>query len=80
MSKTTGAATRPELNRTATYSGHTHFVEFLLRNPSRGGMTLTMSEGQWDQILQIGYDTGARLVEVNDDECVVATYQKGGAA
>jgi hypothetical protein len=41
-----------------------------------GTMTLTMSEGQWDTLLQVGYDQGFVLLELDEDEVPVAGYQR----
>ena len=45
-----------------------------LSNP--GLMMVTMSVGQWDTILQVAYDMGAILLELDDNEKPVAAYQK----
>jgi hypothetical protein len=41
-----------------------------------GTMTLTMSIGQWDTMLQVGYDLGFVLLELDDNEVPIAAYQR----
>jgi hypothetical protein len=41
-----------------------------------GTVTLTMSEGQWDTLLQAGYDLGFVLLELDDNENPVGAYQR----
>src|SRR5262249_17778689 len=43
--------------------------------PRRGELTVTMSVGQWDGLLQGTYDAGAMLLELDDSETPVAAYQ-----
>ena len=38
--------------------------------------SITMSTGQWDNLLQISYDHGWILLEVNENEIPVAAYRK----
>jgi len=45
----------------------------------RGHMALTMSPGQWDELLQAGYDADALLVEVGDDGRIRRIFQKGSS-
>lgn len=41
-----------------------------------GSLTVTMSIGQWDNLLQAAYDRGAIMIELDDDENPVAAYRK----
>jgi len=41
-----------------------------------GQKIITMSVGQWDDILMSAYNRGWILLELNDDEEAVAAYQK----
>lgn len=48
-----------------------------LENPFVPGcFTITFSIGQWDLFLQTAYDRGAILLELDDNEKLVATYRK----
>src|SRR5262249_17762101 len=47
--------------------------------PQGGKCYLTMSPGQWDNVLAVGYDMGFILIEVDDDERPVAAYQHPAA-
>jgi len=67
---------RPPLRRAETYSGQTDYLGWMLKFGKRGAAYMTMSPGQWDSTLSAGYDLGYTLIEVNDDENVVATYQR----
>lgn len=40
---------------------------------------ITMDIGQWDALLQVAYDDGANLIEVDDTETPVRIYRKGDA-
>jgi hypothetical protein len=40
------------------------------------GVFITMSIGQWDRFLQVAYDTGHVLLELDEDEVPVRTYRK----
>ena len=42
----------------------------------RGCVTVTMSQGQWDSLLQASYDQGFVLVELDRNETPVRAYQK----
>lgn len=42
-----------------------------------GRVTLTMSIGQWDTFLAVGYDMGCTLLELDDLERPVAAYRRG---
>jgi hypothetical protein len=37
----------------------------------------TMSEGQWDTLLQAAYDLGFVLLELDDEERLLRAYRKG---
>jgi hypothetical protein len=39
---------------------------------------MTMSIGQWDALLQGGYDVGFVLLELDDDEQPIAAYCRDG--
>ena len=41
----------------------------------RGLVALTLSPGQWDALLQVAYDHGGVLIEVDDRERVAAVYR-----
>ena len=46
--------------------------------PLKGGtVTVTMSPGQWDALLQAAYDGGFVLLELDDDEQPVSAYHQG---
>jgi hypothetical protein len=47
-----------------------------LRLAEPGRCTMTMSVGQWDTWLQVAYDQGFVLLELDDDEQPVAAYQR----
>lgn len=40
-----------------------------------GELTVTMSAGQWDALLEAAYRSGAVLLELDDAERPVAAYQ-----
>lgn len=66
----------PPLRRVASLSGFTHFLDYALQF-GRGEAFVTVSTGQpWDGVLQGGYDGGLSVLELNDDECVVAVYRR----
>jgi hypothetical protein len=44
--------------------------------PEPGVVTLTMSVGQWDLLLEVGYNRGFTLLELDDNEIPVAAYRK----
>ena len=44
--------------------------------PPGGELTVTMAEGQWDELLQTAYDTGAILLELDGDERPARAYQR----
>lgn len=56
---------RPKLNQIP--------VEDFMESP---GVIVTMSFGQWDQILQAAYNAGHILLEVDDNEMPVKAYRK----
>jgi len=39
-------------------------------------VTVTMSQGQWDTLLQVSYDQGFVLVELDRNEIPVRAYRK----
>ncbi|HEV3435761.1 MAG TPA: hypothetical protein VG122_00280 [Gemmata sp.] len=41
-----------------------------------GTVYITMSIGQWDELLQAAYDEGLVLLELDDREQVVRAYRK----
>ena len=41
-----------------------------------GSVNITMSAGQWDELLQYFYDAGNNLIEVDDNEVPVRAYRK----
>lgn len=43
-----------------------------------GAIIITMSEGQWDTFLAVGYDKDCILLELDDNEVPVRAYQKAG--
>ena len=45
----------------------------------RGTVYVTMSIGQLDNFLRVSYEMGAVLLELDDDERLVAAYRRGGA-
>ena len=45
----------------------------------RPGLVVTMSPGQWDQLLDDAYASGHTLLEVDDNEHPVRAYQKDAA-
>jgi hypothetical protein len=45
----------------------------------RKGVLITMSQGQWDGLLAAAYDTGATLLELDDDEMPIKAYRKARA-
>jgi hypothetical protein len=44
-----------------------------------GEVTVTMSIGQWDAVLQGMYDAGCVLLELDDEERPVAAYQRAAS-
>jgi hypothetical protein len=60
-----GNIKRPELNEI-----HLHEV---LDKPT---LLVTMSAGQWDELLQAAYDTGATLLELDDMEIPAKAYRR----
>jgi hypothetical protein len=45
-----------------------------------GRVTVTMSTGQWDELLNQGYLIGWTLLELDDNERPIAAYRKQQAA
>ncbi len=56
---------RPELNEVS-----------LSKAFQRGCVTVTMSQGQWDSLLQASYDQGFVLVELDRNEIPIRAYRK----
>jgi hypothetical protein len=46
----------------------------------RAGVTVTMSPGQWDKLLQAAYNAGHTLLELDDNENPVRAYRKRGSS
>jgi hypothetical protein len=44
--------------------------------PRLGVVSMTMSRGQWDTLLEVGYDLGFVLIELNHWERPVVAYCK----
>jgi len=42
----------------------------------KGQMVVTMNKGQWDMFLEKGYENGAILLEVDDNEIPIKAYKK----
>lgn len=42
------------------------------------GVVVTMSEGQWDALLEAAYDQGFILLELDDHERPVRAYRRKG--
>jgi len=40
------------------------------------GICITMSPGQWDELLQAAYDNNSTLLVVNDDGVITKAFQK----
>lgn len=45
----------------------------------RPTLLVTMSVGQWDQLLQSAYDTGATLLELDEHEIPARAYRRDDA-
>lgn len=43
---------------------------------TKPGVTVTMSEGQWDHVLQSSYDIGFYLLELDSEEKPIAVYRR----
>jgi len=41
-----------------------------------GSLTITMSIGQWDNVLKVSYEEGCILLELDDNEVPIRAYQK----
>ncbi|MEW6586255.1 MAG: hypothetical protein AB1442_11680 [Nitrospirota bacterium] len=61
---------RPKLNKIDLKGIMAEFLD------GRAGVTVTMSPGQWDKLLQAAYDAGHNLIEVDDNEMPVRAYRK----
>ena len=61
---------RPKLNKIDLKGMMADFLD------GRAGVTVTMSPGQWDMLLQAAYDAGHNLIEVDDNEMPVRAYRK----
>lgn len=59
---------RPKLNKISEKS----FFEGL----SQPMVLITMSPGQWDKLLQIAYDHGHTLLELDENEIPINIYRK----
>jgi hypothetical protein len=64
---------RPKLNKTDTGEAITAMLAG--NNP---GCFITLSQGQWDVLLQGAYDRRWTLLELDDDERPIAAYRKRG--
>lgn len=45
----------------------------LIKKPA---VIVTMSRGQWDKLLSAAYDSGATLLELDDNEIPVRAYRR----
>jgi hypothetical protein len=61
---------RPKLNKIDLDGMMAEFLD------GCAGVTVTMSPGQWDRLLQSAYDAGHNLIEVDDNEIPVRAYRK----
>jgi len=61
---------RPDLNKIDMNGAMAGFLG------GGGGVTVTMSQGQWDALLQAAYDTGATLIELDENERLTAAYRR----
>lgn len=43
---------------------------------NKNGIIMTMDTGQWDAVLQVAYDGGCILIEINAAGKPVAAYQR----
>lgn len=57
---------RPELNEISLHG--------VLDKPT---VLITMSTGQWDELLQAGYNAGHTLLELDENEIPARAYRKG---
>jgi len=69
---------RPHLNKIQIRLGITRsFPECLHELPVPPGLrAVTMGQGQWDDLLQICYDDGWLLIELDENDNLVGVYQK----
>jgi hypothetical protein len=68
------AAIRPPLNPVSVILA----LRAILRQDPPGSVVITMSEGQWDEFLEAGYEGGHILLELDEGEWPARAYQKGG--
>lgn len=61
---------QPILNEIPSEQAINHILE------GTAGLILTMSHGQWDELLAAGYDQGAILLELDKNETPVRVYRK----
>lgn len=58
---------------------HLHAIPLEEALPLKPGkLTITMSEGQWDALLQAAYDAGDVLLELDDHEQPIRAYRRPG--
>ncbi len=48
----------------------------ILRGQCPGVVAITMSLGQWDVLLEVAYDSGCVLLELDRDENLVGAYRR----
>jgi hypothetical protein len=61
---------RPKLNKIDLKGVMAEFLD------GHAVVTVTMSPGQWDKLLQAAYDAGHTLLELDDFENPVRAYRK----
>jgi hypothetical protein len=61
---------RPKLNKIDLKGVMAEFLD------GHAVVTVTMSPGQWDKLLQTAYDAGHNLIEVDENENPVRAYRK----
>ncbi len=61
---------RPELNEIPLHSAIAKLLD------GGGGLAITMSPGQWDALLDEGYNRNALLLEIDQNEQPVKAYQR----
>jgi len=67
---------RPELNKMDLDEA----LEIMLSgNSKKGALIITMSPGQWDELLNEAYNYDGILLEIDDNEQPVAAYRKQAA-
>lgn len=68
---------RPELCEVQIPDGiDRKFPECAAGLAQEGLRTVTMSPGQWDDVLEVCYSAGWLLLELNSDEVLTHAYQK----